>query len=273
MDFNTFDLLLLVLTGLLMLAGLLKGLVRLLIGTGALVAAFILAARFHPLAARPVAGVLGVPEPAASLVGYLVIFLGTMLAGAFLARILRGVLKAAMLGWADRLAGAAVGLIAAFLAAALMVLPVVAYLPAGERLLRESALAPYVTAFADVASELVPEQLAERYRERMDALRQYWRQRRGDSGGRGDGSAMRQFKATEPSLACVAVVTIDPATPVRPLDSRVGRHTPTTPRLTCPRPSPARRWRCAPAGTRPRKRAARGYSHRRFSSALRGRGS
>ena len=214
MDLNTFDLLLLVLTGTLMLAGFLKGLVRLLIGTGALVAAFILAARFHALAARPVAGVLGIPEPAASLVGYLIIFLGTMLAGAFLAGILRGVLKAAMLGWADRLTGAAAGLITAFLAAALIVLPVVAYLPAGERLLRESALAPYVTAFADVASELVPEQLAELYRQRIDALRQYWQQRRGAGGERGDASAMRRLGATEPSLACAAAVTLGPPTRV-----------------------------------------------------------
>lgn len=190
MEFNAFDLLLLVLVGLLVAVGLLKGLTRLLIGIGALVAAFILAARYHAPAAAAVGGVLDVPEPAAKLIGYLAIFLGTTLAGALLGRILRGVLKAAMLGWADRLGGALAGLAAALLAAALVILPVVAYAPAGERVLRDSVLAPWVTVVADVANRLVPEEFARQYRERMDALRGYWRQRWDAAGAgavRGDG--------------------------------------------------------------------------------------
>ena len=177
MDLNAFDLLLLILVGLLVLIGLLKGLTRLLMGIGALVAAFILAARLHGLAAASVLGVMDMPVPAANLIGYLAIFLGTMLAGALAGRILRGLLKAAMLGWADRLAGAAAGFLAALLAAALIVLPVIAYVPTGERLLRNSVLAPYVTLFSDLANAIVPEELADQYRERMEALRRSWRQR------------------------------------------------------------------------------------------------
>ncbi len=190
MDLNAFDLLLLVLIGLLVLVGLLKGFTRLLIGIGALVAAFILAARFHGVGAAAVRGAMDMPEPAANLVGYLAIFLGTMLAGALLGRVMRGVLRAAMLGWADRLAGAGAGLVAALLAAALIVLPVIAYVPTGERLLRDSVLAPYVTLFADVATQLVPEELAEQYQERMDALRQYW-SRRWDPAGSGTAAPTR----------------------------------------------------------------------------------
>ena len=194
MDLNTFDLLLLVLVGLLVLLGLLKGLTRLLIGIGALVAAFILAARFHGLAAAAVLGVLDMPEPAANLIGYLAIFVGTMLAGAVTGRIMRGLLKAAMLGWADRVAGAAAGFVAALLAAALIVLPVIAYVPTGERLLRDSVLAPHVTLFSDLANAIVPEELADQYRERMDALRQSWRQRwdaAGEDTADGGGAAER----------------------------------------------------------------------------------
>ena len=191
MDLNAFDLLLIVLVGLLVLLGLLKGLTRLLIGIGALVAAFILAAQFHGLAAAAVLGVMDVPAPAANLIGYLAIFLGTMLAGALAGRILRGLLKAAMLGWADRLAGAAAGFVAALLAAALIVLPVVAYVPNGERLLRNSVLAPYVALFSDLANAIVPEELADQYRGRMDALRRSWRQRwdaAGEGTAAGDGA-------------------------------------------------------------------------------------
>lgn len=101
-----------------------------------------------------------------------------------------------MLGWADRLTGAIAGVITALLAAALIVLPVLAYLPSGERLLRDSVSAPFVTAFADVASKIVPEQLAERYREHIDALRQFWRQRQDTVGSRQSGA----FRGTDGTL-------------------------------------------------------------------------
>ena len=175
MHLNAVDSLLLVLVALLVLVGLLKGLTRLLIGIGALVVAFILAARFHALAAEAVVGATDMEGPVANLAGYFAIFLGTMLAGALIGRIMRGALKVAMLGWVDRLAGAGAGLVAAQLLAVSLILPVVSYLPPGERLLRDSVLAPYVAVFADVASSLGPEELGEQYRERMDALRQYWR--------------------------------------------------------------------------------------------------
>jgi membrane protein required for colicin V production len=173
---NTFDIVLLVLGCCLVLLGMFKGLVRILIGVAALVAAFALAARFHqPLADRLSAIDIGV-EPR-RLIAYLLIFLGVMLAGAVLAFMLRKLLKAAMLSWADRLGGAAIGLVAALLAAALIVLPLVAYSPFGEKVLADSLLAPYVMVVADIANALVPQELSERYRDKVDDLRRYWRER------------------------------------------------------------------------------------------------
>ena len=105
MDVNTFDVLLLVLVGLLVLLGVLKGLTRLLIGVGALVAAFMLTAQFHWQVAVSMARVVEMTEPVANLVAYLAIFLGTMLAGALIASALGRLLRATMLGWADRRCG------------------------------------------------------------------------------------------------------------------------------------------------------------------------
>jgi membrane protein required for colicin V production len=178
MDVNTFDVLLLVLVGLMVLLGVLRGLTRLLIGVGALVAAFMLAAQFHWQVAVSMARVVEMTEPVANLVAYLAIFLGTMLAGALVASALGRLLRASMLGWADRLAGGAVGLVTALLAAALVILPVVAYAPSGAAVLRNSVLAPYVTVVADIANPLVPDRLAGQYRDKMESLRQYWQRRR-----------------------------------------------------------------------------------------------
>ena len=38
-------------------------------------------------------------------------------------------------------------------------------------------LAPYVTVVADLANQLVPEELSESYRRKVEDLRRYWRDR------------------------------------------------------------------------------------------------
>ena len=129
MDLNAFDVLLLIFVGLLVLLGVLRGLMRLLIGAVALIAAFVLATRFHEQVAVSMVRVVEMTEPTANLLAYLAIFLGTVLAGALVASVLGRLVKGVMLGWADRLAGGAVGFVAALLSAALVILPVVAYQP------------------------------------------------------------------------------------------------------------------------------------------------
>jgi len=180
---NTFDIVLLVLACVLVVVGMIKGLVRILIGLAALVAAFALAARYHrPLAER--LGGLEIGEEPLKLLAYVMIFLGVMLGGAVIAFLLRKLVKAAMLSWADRLAGATLGLVVAMLAAALLILPLVAYSPYAERVLGGSVLAPYVTVVADLANALVPDDLSRRYNQKIDELRRYWRDRwvpRGDT--------------------------------------------------------------------------------------------
>ena len=181
---NGFDTVLLVVIAVLMLVGLGKGLARIAIGVGALVAAFLLAAQFHTPVAAAVMASTGLSEPVAAVAAYGVIFLGTMLAGALVARVLQRTLQVAMLGWADRLAGAGVGLLAALLVAGL-VLPLVGRVPAGESLLRESVLAPYVASVAELTHGLLPAPVTAGYRERMDDLRVYWLERRTRPAGPG----------------------------------------------------------------------------------------
>ena len=168
---NGFDIVVLVAAGVLVILGLVKGVIRILVGIAAMVVAFILASRFH----QPLAD-LWVDEPNAWLrIGaYVAIFFGVLLTGGLVAWLLRALIKAAMLGWADRLAGAAVGVVAAALVMALLILPVVAYTPGGDTVLRDSVLAPYLLVVSDLFHRLAPKDLAERYREGVDSLRRLW---------------------------------------------------------------------------------------------------
>jgi membrane protein required for colicin V production len=169
-----FDIALLVFMGVLAVVGLAKGLVRILVGMGALVTAFLVACFYHEPLADALAG-LDLPLEVRSLISYGLLFLAVMLAGGLLAFVLRKIVKAAMLGWADRVGGGALGLAVAVLASALVVLPLVAYSPRGARLLERSVLAPYIAAVADLAVRVAPQGLADRYERGIAALREHWR--------------------------------------------------------------------------------------------------
>lgn len=176
-EVNAFDAgfaaLLLVLT----LVGAVKGLTRLAVGMTALVAAFVVAAARHAQVAAALLARFEMPPLVASGIGYGAVFIAVMLVAALVLPLVRAVVRMAMLGWADRLAGAVAGLSGAVLIAGSVVVPVLAYAPAGDRLVTESHLAPYAVVGADIAVALAPAGLIEWYQGRMQAVEQFWNER------------------------------------------------------------------------------------------------
>lgn len=171
---NGFDIAVIAITVCFVILGLFKGFVRLAIGIASLVVAFLLASRFEPVVAERLMG-LRMSQGPARFVAYLAIFLATMIVGGVVAWLLRKILQAAFLGWADRLAGGVMGLVAAALASAFVLYPVVAYSDRGEQLLGHSKLAPYVAVVADVVNLGAPKDLGERYKKEIETLRKLWR--------------------------------------------------------------------------------------------------
>ena len=154
--------------------GVVRGFSRIAIGLASLVVAFLMASWFREPVAAWLRG-MGVLEAPADLTAYGAIFLLTMLVGGAVAWAVRKILKAALLSWADRLAGGALGLAAALLAGAFVIHPLTASSPWGRELLSSSALAPYASVVADLANLAAPERHAASYRKEMDALRKVWR--------------------------------------------------------------------------------------------------
>ena len=171
---NGFDILLIVIIVGAMLIGMLKGIVRLAVGLLALMAAFTVAAAFHLELAVRVGGD-SEPSSVARLVAWAALFFGVMFAGSLVAWALRNLVKAAMLGWADRLAGAALGALAAIMLSAFLLVPLVAYMPDEGAWLRGSRLVPFVVSVADVLHRIVPEELSERFEEGLREWEREWR--------------------------------------------------------------------------------------------------
>lgn len=154
--------------------GLARGLVRIVIGLLTVIVAFFLASRYQDALAATLMG-HHVSQTPARIGAYAIVFIATMLAGGLVAWVVGRFVKLAMLSIPDRLAGGAVGLLAALLAAAFLVYPLVASSTSGSRLLATSKLAPYVTVVADVANGVAPDAVAKRYDEGIESLRRIWR--------------------------------------------------------------------------------------------------
>jgi membrane protein required for colicin V production len=107
---------------------------------------------------------------------FLGILFGSMLAGAVLAWILDKFWGATGLRWFDRLLGGGFGLVRGWIAATVMLLGLVAFVPiAGvDRAVAESNLAPLVLHGARAASYVAPAALRQAYSANFEKVRQAW---------------------------------------------------------------------------------------------------
>jgi uncharacterized membrane protein required for colicin V production len=170
---NPYDIVLLVLMAGLALMGALWGVTRLAAGVVGFFVAFLLGLRLSGRGPGWFGGWIQ-SEEGARLAAFFLVFLGVMLLAAVTAFLLRRFLKKLLLGWADRAAGALVGALAGLLAGAALAVPLTALSPVDRPLLRDSVLAPYALGAADLIRHLVPDELAEEYREKREALKEAW---------------------------------------------------------------------------------------------------
>jgi membrane protein required for colicin V production len=138
-----------------------KGLTRELISLAALIAGFVMAALYYPVAAVWFAD-LARTEAVANLAGFLVIFFGCLLLGALIMFLVNRFLKMSSLEWLDRVLGGLYGLLRGWAVASILVLPLVAF-PVRANAVARSQLAPYLLAGARAAVWAVPKDLREKF--------------------------------------------------------------------------------------------------------------
>lgn len=107
---------------------------------------------------------------------FLGILFGSMLTGAVLAWILDKFWGATGLRWFDRLLGGGFGLVRGWIAATVLLLGLVAFVPiAGvHRAVAESNLAPLVLHSARAASYVAPRALRQAYTDNFEKVREVW---------------------------------------------------------------------------------------------------
>ncbi len=175
-EMNTLDILILLILGFAVVRGLFRGFVGEISSIVGLVIGFILANRYHDQLLPLVGSIL--PDPAiANLLTYALIFITGLVLVLMLAAVLRHLLKITLLGWLDRLAGGAMGLIKGSLLSVLIVLLLTTFLSPQADILRTSSFAPYVNQFSALLADLMPTKMRREFDKKSQPLREQWRER------------------------------------------------------------------------------------------------
>jgi membrane protein required for colicin V production len=134
-----------------------KGFVRELIALGSVVVGLGLAAFGYERAASWFEDIAKSQQVALGL-GFLTIFLGMLLIGAFVSFIVRKLIQTVGLQWFDRLLGGVFGLLRGVLVDAVILMVLVAFAIKPEAV-RGSVLAPYITTGARGVAVIMPQEL------------------------------------------------------------------------------------------------------------------
>jgi membrane protein required for colicin V production len=133
-----------------------------------LIGGIILAGQFYPQLVPWIQHLVH-EEAAAAGIAFLLIAFGVMLAAAILGRVLRWILHGLGLGWADRLAGGAFGLLKGYVLVVLGIAAMAAFFPR-QPWFEQSQLVPYFFSGAHGSVTVLPRDLGVRIQSGLHSL-------------------------------------------------------------------------------------------------------
>jgi len=180
---NWIDLILLLMVGLSVLSGLTAGFARVGIGFIATILGVFMGFWCYGIVAPYVLDYVS-SRSMANLVGFLVIFFGTLALGAIVGAVLARFFKWIGLSWVDRLLGGAFGVVRGVVIAAAMATVLLAFAPSPPpRSVLESRFLPYIIDVSEVLAAMTPHDLKDAFRDTRDKVHETWSGNRRQSQG------------------------------------------------------------------------------------------
>lgn len=151
------------------------GLAREVVGLVSMVAALVLAIWFYGSAGSILLPYVSSPG-IAHFCGFLIVFVGVLVAGALIGRVLGRMMKAAGLSFVDRLLGAGFGVVRGLLISIAFVLALLAFTPGKSppTAVVHSRVAPYVIDAARVCAAIAPRELKDGFRKSYEQVKSIW---------------------------------------------------------------------------------------------------
>jgi len=166
MAINWLDILLLVIIGITIVIGAMRGFVRQIIGLLAVIIGLVLAIKYFTLGAEVFSFVRN--EVLAQLLGFFLVFAVALCVGwvinILLAKAVRGPFRSL-----NHFLGAGLGLIKGIIICGVVVFGLLVF-PINTRLMKESLLAPYCIKIVDTAYDLIPQELKDKFTEAYEEI-------------------------------------------------------------------------------------------------------
>ncbi len=146
-----------------------QGFLMEVISLAGVVVGYLLAAWEYPRVAAWYAPYVKAPW-VADVAGFLTIFVAVLVLSGIVGRVARWGMHEAGLRWADRLLGAAFGLVRGILVAVVLVMALASFVP-GSQWLARSSLGPYLLAVGRAAVWVAPSEVRHRFQDGLKGLR------------------------------------------------------------------------------------------------------
>lgn len=158
---NSFDIVIIVITGITVAAGLIKGFVKQVFSIAGVVAGYLISVKVY----EPVTKYFfGPNNAAAKIIIFLAIFITCIVLAALSSRLVDKFMEAAGISWANRIAGAGLGFFKGLLIVSVMAGVISTFVPSESDVLKKSVTLPYLLKVVDAANNIIPDNLQIRYR-------------------------------------------------------------------------------------------------------------
>ncbi len=156
------------------IAGLMAGFARVTIGLAAGIFGILFGLWFYRMPAAWFAEYFE-SKTASSVLGFMLVFVGVLIAGGLLSRLIAKLFKWAGLTWLDRLLGAVFGLVRGMIVVTGIVTIVTAFAPnPPPKWIAGSQIMPYTAGVSRVLAAVAPRELKEQFDINLERIRKIW---------------------------------------------------------------------------------------------------
>ena len=170
---NALDIVTALILGFCLIRGIFRGIIKELTSILGVFIGFYAAYIYYPILAGWLSELIA-SESYAHVVSFFLIFITVLSAVGFVGMILRHLLRAAALGWADRILGGTFAILKSVLIICVLLIALTTFLPKNAPVIKNSLLAPRVSAISEKLVAVVPGEMKETFRDNVKALKASW---------------------------------------------------------------------------------------------------